>query len=200
MAVDAVELSQFPPMSVHIGGAGWHVNDWQVSPAAHSLESMQSEPMPLPIHMPPMQRVKPQQSRSFVHAEPLPWQQRRPESDAWHVEPLQQVFPGMMPPSRQLMLGPAHCPHAPPWQWSEEPVHSPLIDITSVVQHICPSVPQSLGAITHMRIAGLQTSPSMQTLCGAHGWPMPPIVVLPPHMPAVQVSPPEQVAPGAQHG
>jgi hypothetical protein len=106
----------------------------------------------------------------------------------------------MMPPSKQLMLGPAHIPHEPPWQCSDEPVHSPVGDITSVVQHICPSVPQSLGTITHMRIAGLQTSPSMQTLCGAHGWPMPPIVVLPPHMPAVHVSPPEHVAPGAQQG
>ena len=44
------------------------------------------------------------------------------------------------------MLGPAHMLHAPPEQW-REPSHVPVVEPTSLVQHICMSVPQSLGVI-----------------------------------------------------
>jgi hypothetical protein len=105
----------------------------------------------------------------------------------------------MMPPSTHERLGPAHMPHAPPEQWSE-PVHVPVVEPTSSVQHICMSVPQSLGVSMHMRIVGLHTEPSSHSLCGRHGSPVPPDVVSLPHVPPMHDRPPEHELPGMQHG
>jgi len=185
--------------SAHIAGAGWHVKVWQVRPVSHSESLTQNEPDALALHMPSMQRVKPQQSRSVVHDEPVPWQQRRPESERLHVEPLQHWLPGMMPPSTHERLGPVHMPHAPLWQCSE-PSHEPVVEPTSLVQHIIMSVPQSIGVVTHMRIVESHVRPESHVLCGRHGSPMPPIVVSEPHVPPMQVRPPEHELPGAQHG
>src|ERR1044071_1355952 len=97
------------------------------------------------------------------------------------------------------MLGPAHMLHAPPEQWSE-PSHVPVVEPTSVVQHIIMSVPQSLGVVTHMRIDGSHVRPLSHSLCGRHGSPMPPIDASVPHVPPMHESPPEHELPGMQHG
>jgi len=95
------------------------------------------------------------------------------------------------------MLGPRHIEQAPLSQLSAPEQVPPDADVE---QHICPSVPQSLGTITHMRIAASQMRPTSQMLRGLHGSPMPPEVVALPHIPPKHSRPPEHVAPGEQHG
>jgi hypothetical protein len=135
-------------------------------PSRHSLLEMQNEPSPPPRHMPDTHCMKPQQSAEFVHGPPSPWQQRRPPRPTRHTEPLQHSWPGRMPPSTQESDGPRHVEQAPASQFNE-PVHAP--PAAPVRQHIWPSVPQSGGGITHMRIDASQSSPSSQTLRGRHG-------------------------------
>ncbi len=110
--------------------------------------------------------------------------------------PLQHSCPGS-PPSRHERLGPRHIEHAPLSQL-RAPEHVP--PDAEVAQHIMPSVPQSLGTGTHMRIDASQIRPSSQMLRGRQGSPIPPAVVALPHMPPRHSRPPEHVAPGAQQG
>ena len=190
----APPVPQGIPGSTHaIVGPGAHWKLSHTSPAAHSDESMQNVPSVDAAHIPSVHCMKPQQSSELVHGLPSPWQQRGMNGAGRQTAPLQHSCPGS-PPSKHEMLGPRHVEHAPLSQLSV-PEHAP---VGGGMQHICASVPQPSGTVTHMRIAGSQMRPLSQMLRGLQGSPMPPAVVALPHVPPVQSRPPEHVAPGAQ--